>query len=198
MKAVKGFQVAIIKLAYGTDEKDLVDALSNLFYAIDALPDADLESLEVRLGVGFFDTLKTKMRIQQELWGLAGKPAISIYLDKEMFFAPWRLYRTHVLAGELDPGLYFHGDDDEYWPEVNHAEEPIRGSISLLKQLSEKKLDPSSGLYGGQRLADYGISSVEKLFERCCFLGSMRTIRSFCMYQAVPTCSWPLRKMLKF
>ena len=137
--AVKDYQITSIKLKFGTDKKDLVDSLSNLSYSINSLSDSEIKKIEAKLGLGFFDDLKSKLVIQQEFWGKVGDGSVYFkFSDGTAKFFSYGDYYKHYMAGELLPNIFhLYIYDREYEP-INEDEVPVKSALSVIKQLYEK------------------------------------------------------------
>lgn len=142
--AVKDYQITSIKLKFGTDKKDLVDSLSNLSYSLNALSDSEIKKIEAKVGLGFFDDLKTKIGFQQFLWGKVDESILWFDFEDETVSVqnPTRNdRRMDVLAGTKLPSLYYlregYKEDDLHGPR-SYDEAHIRDAISITDQILDK------------------------------------------------------------
>ena len=142
--AVKDYQITSIKLKFGTDKKDLVDSLSNLSYSLNALSDSEIKKIEAKVGLGFFDDLKTKIGFQQFLWGEVDE--VILWFDLvggTVSFENSRSVdrRMEFLAGTKLPSLFYlreGSDDDNPYVITSYDEAHIRGAISITEQMLDK------------------------------------------------------------
>ena len=142
--AVKDYQITTIKLTFGTDKKDLVDSLSNLSYSLNALSDSEIKKIEAKVGLGFFDDLKTKIGFQQVLWGKVDETILWFdFEDETVSIEGFRTNdrRIDVLAGATFPSMYYlregYKEDDLHGPR-SYDEAHIRGAISITEQILDK------------------------------------------------------------
>ena len=159
--AVKDYQITSIKLKFGTDKKDLVDSLSNLSYSLNALSDSEINKIEAKVGLGFFDDLKTKIGFQQFLWGKVDDTILWFDFENDTVSVrnPNRNdRRMDVLAGTKLPSLYYlregYKEDDRY--PISYDEAHIRGAISITEQILDKVA--LSGMAWRQNLADLEVT----------------------------------------